>query len=309
MTATAGLGTWFRECAGSLGGILNTFPEGCQIPLREWTNDSLKFLLREFGTIFDAVSDQMLLVLRHVELSLLWLPWWLVIAIIGLVSWHASRHWLLTLGLVATLVFIGMMNLWDDTMRTLALMIIATSITVVTGIPVGILMATNRWIRSVVSPILDAMQTLPPFVYLIPVVFFLGLGNVSAIVAICVYAVPPMVRLTNLGIRLVDKSTIEAADAFGATGRQILWGVRIPLAMPTIMAGVNQSIMMALAMAVFASMIGARGLGANVLRGLNNGDVGMGLESGLAVLALAVILDRVTAAYGARLDPTQTLKT
>ena len=309
MTALADPGTWFRECAGSLGGILKTFPEGCHIPLREWTNDSVKFALAKFGTLFDAVSDQITLVLRYVELSLLWVPWWLIVAAIGLVAWHASRHRFMTLGLVASLVVIGMMGLWDDTMRTLALMLVATSITVLTGIPVGILMATNRWVRAVVSPILDAMQTLPPFVYLIPVVFFLGLGNVSAIFAICVYAVPPMVRLTNLGIRLVDRSTIEAADAFGATSRQILWGVRMPLAMPAIMTGVNQSIMMALAMAVIASMIGARGLGANVLRGVNNGDVGMGLESGLAVLALAVILDRVTAAYGARLDPTQTLKT
>ncbi|MDD9986263.1 MAG: proline/glycine betaine ABC transporter permease [Spirochaetaceae bacterium] len=300
---------WFRECVGSLGGILQAFPEGCQIPLREWTNAGVKFALNRFGTVFDAVSDQITLVLRYVELSLLWVPWWLIVAVIGLVSWHASRHRLMTLGLVASLFVIGMMGLWDDTMRTLALMLVATSITVVSGIPVGILMATNRWVRAVVSPILDAMQTLPPFVYLIPVVFFLGLGNVSAIFAICVYAVPPMVRLTNLGIRLVDRSTIEAADAFGATRRQILWGVRMPLAMPAIMTGVNQSIMMALAMAVIASMIGARGLGANVLRGVNNGDVGFGLESGLAVLALAVILDRVTAAYGARLDPTQTLKT
>ncbi len=306
MTVSAGLGTWVRECAGSLAGILRTFPEGCQIPLREWTNDALRFLLREFGTVVDSLSDRLLLVLRHVELSLLWVPWWLIVAAIGLVSWHASRHGLMTLGLIASLVVIGMMDLWDDTMRTLSLMLVATSITVVTGLLVGILMATNRWVRAVISPILDAMQTLPPFVYLIPVVFFLGLGNVSAIFAICVYAVPPMVRLTNLGIRLVDRSTIEAADAFGATRRQILWGVRMPLAMPTIMTGVNQSIMMALAMAVMASMIGARGLGANVLRGVNNGDVGLGLESGLAVLALAVILDRVTAAYGARLDPTRT---
>ncbi len=302
------MGTWFQECAVSLGGILQTFPEGCQIPLREWTNAGVKFALSRFGTIFDVVSDQITLVLRYVELSLLWVPWWLIVAAIGLVAWHASRHGLMTIGLVASLFVIGMMDLWDDTMRTLALMLVATSITVLTGIPVGILMATNRWVRAVVSPILDAMQTLPPFVYLIPVVFFLGLGNVSAIFAICVYAVPPMVRLTNLGIRLVDRSTVEAARAFGATLRQILWGVRMPLAMPAIMTGVNQSIMMALAMAVIASMIGARGLGANVLRGVNNGDVGFGLESGLAVLALAVILDRVTAAYGARLDPTQALK-
>ena len=299
------MGNWFRECAGSLDRILTTFPEGCQILLREWTNDGLKFLLRNFGAVFDSISDQMLLVLRQVEISLLWLPWWLIIAIIALVAWHATRYRLLTLGLVASLILIGMMDMWDDTMRTLAIMLIATSLTGAFGIPIGILMATSRWVRSAISPILDLMQTMPSFVYLIPVIFFFGLGNVSAIFAIFIYAVPPIIRLTNLGIRLVDASIVEAADAFGATGRQILWGVRMPLAMPTIMAGVNQTIMMALAMVVIASMIGARGLGAQVLRGVNNGDVGMGLEAGLAIVVLAVILDRVTAAYGARLDPTQ----
>ena len=302
------MGNWFRECAGSFDRIVTTFPEGCEIPIREWTNGALKFLLGAFGPFLDAVSDRMLLVLRYVEQSLLWLPWWLVIAVIGFVVWHAARHRLLTIGLVAALVFIGMMGLWDDTMRSLAIMLIAITITVACGIPVGILMATSHWVRALVSPILDGMQTMPPFVYLIPVIFFFGLGNVAAIFAIFIYAVPPMIRLTNLGIRLVDASTVEAADAFGATGGQILWGIRIPLAMPTIMAGVNQAIMMALAMVVIASMIGARGLGAQVLRGVNNGDVGMGLEAGIAIVVLAVILDRITAAYGARLDPSQTVK-
>lgn len=299
------MGNWFQECAGSFDRIVFRFPEGCQIPLREWTNGALEFLLAWLGPVLDAVSDRMLLVLRYVEQSLLWLPWWLVIGLIGVVVWHAARNRLLTGGVILLLIFIGMMELWDDTMRSLAIMLIAITITVCGGIPVGILMATSRWVRGLISPILDVMQTMPSFVYLIPVIFFFGLGNVAAIFAIFIYAVPPMVRLTNLGIRLVDQSTVEAADAFGATGRQILWGIRIPLAMPTIMAGVNQAIMMALAMVVIASMIGARGLGAQVLRGVNNGDVGMGLEAGIAIVVLAVILDRVTAAYGARLDPTQ----
>ena len=302
------MGDWLQECTASFDRIITTFPEGCQVPLREWTNGALDFLLITLGPLVDAVADQMLLVLRQVERSLLALPWWLIIAVIGLVVWHAARQRWLTIGLVASLIFIGMMDLWDDTMRSLAIMLIAITITVASGIPVGILMATSRWVRAVISPILDGMQTMPPFVYLIPVIFFFGLGNVAAIFAIFIYAVPPMIRLTNLGIRLVDESTIEAADAFGATGGQILWGIRIPLAMPTIMAGVNQAIMMALAMVVIASMIGARGLGAQVLRGVNNGDVGMGLEAGIAIVALAVILDRITAAYGARLDPTQTAK-
>jgi glycine betaine/proline transport system permease protein len=231
-----------------------------------------------------------------------------IIAVVG-VCYLAGRSRRLAIFVAVALFLIGYLGMWEDTMRTLAIIFVSTIIAIAIGIPVGVWMSRSDRVQMSITPVLDVMQTMPIFVYLIPVVFFLGLGNVSAIFAICVYAVPPMVRLTNLGIRLVDKSTIEAADAFGATGRQILWGVRMPLAMPAVMTGVNQSIMMALAMAVFASMIGARGLGANVLRGVNNGDVGMGLESGLAVLALAVILDRVTAAYGARLDPTQTLKT
>ena len=299
---------WLRECAGSLAGIVSAFPEGCQIPIREWTNDGLKFLVRNFGRTFDSLSDLMLFVLRQVELSLLAIPWWIVVVAICLIAWLASRSRVLAVGLGAALVFIGMMDLWENTMRTLSMLFLATTLTVIVGIPVGILMATNRWVRSLVSPILDAMQTVPPFVYLIPFIFFFGLGNVAATFAIFVYAVPPIIRLTNLGIRLVDRSVVEAADAFGATGGQILWGVRMPLAMPNIMAGVNQTIMMALSMVVIASMIGARGLGRQVLRGLQNADVGMGLEAGLAILALAIIFDRITAAFGVRLDPTQTVK-
>ena len=299
---------WLRECVGSLAGIFSAFPEGCQIPLREWTNDGLKFLVRNFGRTFDSLRDLILVVLRQVELSLLAIPWWIIVVAICLIAWLASRSRLLAVGLGAALIFIGMMDLWENTMRTLSMLFLATTLTMIVGIPVGILMATNRWVRSLVNPILDAMQTVPPFVYLIPFIFFFGLGNVAATFAIFVYAVPPIIRLTNLGIRLVDRSVVEAADAFGATGSQILWGVRMPLAMPNIMAGVNQTIMMALSMVVIASMIGARGLGRQVLRGLQNADVGMGLEAGLAILALAIIFDRITAAFGVRLDPTQTVK-
>lgn len=300
------MGDWLRECVGSLGRVLTEFPEGCQIPIREWTNEVLRFLVRNFGTVFDSISDVMLLVLRQVELSLLALPWWLVALAICLIAWRAANSALLALGLAAALIFIGMMNLWDEAMRTLAMLFISVALSVVIGIPLGILMATSRWVRSVANPILDAMQTLPSFVYLIPFIYFFGLGNVGAVFAILVFAVPPVVRLTNLGIRLVDRSVVEAAEAFGATGRQILWGVRVPLAMPNIMGGVNQTIMLALSMVVITSMIGARGLGRQVLRGVQNADVGMGLEAGLSILVLAIVFDRITRAFGARLDPTQT---
>ena len=300
---------WFGECTSNLSGIFSAFPEGCQIPLREWTNDGLKFLVRNFGHIFDSLSDVMLLVLRQVELSLLAVPWWSVIVVITVISWLASRSRLLAVGLGAALIFIGMVDLWEEPMRTLSMLLMATGLTMIMGIPVGILMATNRWVRSLVNPVLDAMQTVPSFVYLVPFIYFFGLGNVAATFAIFVFAVPPIIRLTNLGIRLVDNSVVEAANAFGATGRQILWGVRMPLAMPNIMAGVNQTIMLALSMVVITSMIGARGLGRQVLRGLQNADVGMSLEAGLAILVLAIIFDRITAAFGVRLDPTQTIKT
>lgn len=298
------MGDWLRECVGSLGRVLTEFPEGCQIPIREWTNEVLSFLVQNFGTVFDSIRDVMLLVLRQVELSLLAVPWWLVAAAICLIAWRAANSALLALGLAAALIFIGMMNLWDEAMRTLAMLFISVALSVVIGIPLGILMATSRWVRSVANPILDAMQTLPSFVYLIPFIYFFGLGNVGAVFAILVFAVPPVVRFTNLGIRLVDRSVVEAAEAFGATGRQILWGVRVPLAMPNIMGGVNQTIMLALSMVVITSMIGARGLGRQVLRGVQNADVGMGLEAGLSILVLAIVFDRITRAFGARLDPT-----
>lgn len=296
------LGTWLQECRASLGQILTTFPEGCRIPLKEWSNDGLQSLVRNFGNIFDIVNDQVLLVLYRLEGLLLALPWWLVILVIGVVAWSASGKRGLAIGLALSLVVIGMFGLWDDTVRTLTIMLLATTLTVLVGLPIGILAATSRTVHAIMNPILDGMQTLPSFVYLIPMVFFFGLGNVAAIFATFTYAVPPMIRLTNLGIRLVDEQVVEASEAFGASTVQVLWGVRLPLAMPTIMAGVNQAIMMALAMAVIASMIGARGLGAEVLRGVNNGNFGQGLEAGLAIVVLAIILDRITAGYGRRLD-------
>jgi glycine betaine/proline transport system permease protein len=189
-------------------------------------------------------------------------------------------------------------------MTTLAIMLVATVFTVLLGIPAGIAMARSDRLKRSLRPLLDGMQTMPSFVYLVPVVMFFGLGNVAAIIATFIYAVPPIVRLTDLGLRLVDREVLEAANAFGASERQTLLWVRLPLALPTIMAGVNQTIMMALAMVVVASMIGARGLGQEVLRGLQRGDVGLGLEAGLAIVFLAVIMDRVTAGYARRLDPT-----
>ena len=189
---------------------------------------------------------------------------------------------------------IGVLGMWDAGMQTLALMIMAAGLSVLIGIPLGVLMARVNWLRSVMLPVLDVMQTMPSFVYLIPVVMLFGLGKIPAIIATVIYAVPPLIRLTDLGIRLVDREVLEASRAFGANPRQQLFGVQLPLALPNIMAGINQTTMMALSMVVIASMIGARGLGYEVLLGINRLEVGRGLLAGLGIVVLAVLFDRIT---------------
>ena len=192
--------------------------------------------------------------------------------------------------------------MWENTMATLAIISVATFICIGLGIPLGIWMAKSNRVQSAITPVLDIMQTIPSFVYLIPVVMLLGIGKVPGLIAVCIYAIPPIVRLTNLGIRLVDKEVLEAADAFGADYRQKLFKVQIPLALPNIFAGVNQTIMMSLAMVVIASMIGVKGLGLPVLRAISNQYLALGLLNGLAIVTLAIIFDRVSQEYGRRLQ-------
>jgi glycine betaine/proline transport system permease protein len=285
--------------------LTQPFPATWRLPLRGWTNDAVKWLLLEYGDAFTGLTDALLQLLIRVERFLTALPWWLVVLLVALMVFHASARSWTTAGLLAGLMLlVGSFGLWEATMTTLAIMLVATVFTVVLGIPAGVAMARSDRLKRALRPVLDGMQTMPAFVYLVPVVMFFGLGNVAAIIATFIYAVPPIVRLTDLGLRLVDREVLEAANAFGASERQTLLWVRLPLALPTIMAGVNQTIMMALAMVVVASMIGARGLGQEVLRGLQRGNVGLGLEAGLAIVFLAVIMDRVTAGYARRLDPT-----
>jgi len=282
-----------------------SFPDW-NIPLREWTNSAVEWLVSQYGSFFDAITDALLFALVRVERFLVWLPWWLVVALLGVVVWHAfGKRVVPAIIMAGLLIVVGTFGLWSELMTTLALMVVATGITILIGIPVGILMGRNDRFRGILKPILDAMQTMPSFVYLVPVVMFFGLGNVAAIFATFIYAVPPVIRLTDLGIRLVDREVIEASRAFGATSRQTLFDVQLPLAIPNIMAGINQTIMMALAMVVIASMIGARGLGQEVLRGLQRGDVGLGLEAGLAIVILAVVMDRITQGYSRRLQTPQ----
>lgn len=276
------------------------FPDFLRWPLGDWINAFVDWLVVNYGDAFEAGANAVLWVLVQIEQFLRGLPWWVILLVIAGIAWHSSRRIGLTIGLVLAMVLIGSLGLWDLAMQTLALMIVATGISVLIGIPSGILMSRSDKVRAVVLPVLDAMQTMPSFVYLIPALMLFGLGKVPAIVATVIYAVPPLIRLTDLGIRLVDQEVMEASRAFGANSMQQLFGVQLPLALPNIMAGINQTTMMALSMVVIASMIGARGLGEQVLLGIQRLDVGQGMEAGVAIVALAIVFDRISQAYGRR---------
>lgn len=270
--------------------------------LRQGIDGFVNQLVIDYADSLERLSQPLLDFLVFVEQLLRHSPWYLVIAALAVIAWYGSRRWTLAVGVVLLMLFIGVIGQWDRGMQTLALMIVALIMCLIVGLPVGVLMSLSERFRKVALPILDVMQTMPSFVYLIPVVMLFGLGKVPALIATIVYAVPPLIRLTDLGIRLVDHSVMEAATAFGATRRQKLLGVQLPLALPNIMAGINQTTMMALSMVVVASMIGARGLGQEVLAGINRLEVGRGLLAGLAIVALAIMFDRVTQAYGKRLQ-------
>ena len=257
---------------------------------------------REYGEAIENFFEPLLWLLVQLEKLLVAAPWPLVVAVLALLAWIGSRSWKLTLGCAASFCVIGYFDMWADTMSTLAIISVATLLCISLGIPIGILMARSDRVQAMITPVLDIMQTIPAFVYLIPVVMLLGIGKVPGLLAVCIYAIPPIVRLTNLGIRLVEKEALEAADAFGANYRQRLFGVQIPLALPNIFAGVNQTIMMALSMVVIAAMIGVAGLGVPVLRSISNQYLALGLLNGLAIVALAINFDRVSQGYGKRLQ-------
>jgi len=280
------------------------FPDFFKLPLAEWIDAAMHWILTNWGGFFDAVGDGILLVLLYIEKALLWLPWFVIVLLVGVVAWRAMRHWLAGLVMAVFLIVIGSFGYWDLAMMTLAIIIAAVIISLVVGIPTGIIMAQNNRVERVIRPVLDAMQTMPSFVYLIPALMLFGLGKVPAVFATIIYAVPPVIRLTNVGIRQVPQSVVEAAQAFGSNSRQVLFEVQIPLAIPSIMVGINQTTMMALAMVVIASMIGARGLGLEVLLSINRIEVGRGFEAGLSIVLLAIIIDRITYAMAARQEYT-----
>ncbi len=273
------------------------FPEIFSLPLGEWINIAVKWMTITLAPVFNVITVAIRMPLVYIERLLWWLPWWVLILIFTGVSWRVAKHWVAILTLVG-FIFIGVVGLWNDTMTTLAIIVTSVFVSVLIGIPLGILTAKNDRFQTLIRPILDGMQTMPSFVYLIPAVFFFGLGKVPAVVATVIYAVPPCIRLTNLGIRQVAAETVEAGRAFGCTGTQLLFKIQLPLARPSIMAGVNQTIMMALAMVVIASMIGASGLGLEVLRGIERLDVGRGFMAGSAIVIVAIIIDRISQAFG-----------
>ncbi|MCP4789300.1 MAG: proline/glycine betaine ABC transporter permease [Gammaproteobacteria bacterium] len=281
------------------------FPEMGRQDLRE-LKKGIDLAFREFsranGDSIEAFFEPLMFFMVGLEKLLIATPWPVMIMIFAALAWLGARSIWVVLGTVVSFLLIGWLGMWEDTMATVAIISVATIVCIGVGIPLGIFMSRSDRLQTAITPILDIMQTIPSFVYLIPIIMLLGIGKVPGLLAVCIYALPPIVRLTNLGIRLVDKEVLEAADAFGASARQKLFDVQIPLALPNIFAGVNQTIMMALAMVVIASMIGVKGLGVPVLRAISNQYLALGLMNGLAIVALAIIFDRVSQAYGQRLQ-------
>ncbi|MDG5767966.1 proline/glycine betaine ABC transporter permease [Balneolales bacterium ANBcel1] len=268
-----------------------------RIPLKDWISDAVDYLVSEYAAVFDGFSALVYFLVNNLKDGMMALHPVILIVIIAGITWYMAG-WRTALFAAIGLLLSENIGLWQAFVETLALVITAELLVMVVGLPLGVLASRNDRFNAIVRPILDFMQTMPAFVYLIPAVMFFGLGLVPGVVATFVFALPPLIRLTNLGIRQVPHELVEAADAFGATTSQKLFKVQIPVATPTIMAGVNQSIMLGLSMVVIAAMIGAGGLGADVLRGIQRLQVGQGFEAGLVVVILAIILDRITAGFG-----------
>ncbi len=270
--------------------------------LKKAIDEGFRAFTRAYGDTIEWMFSPLRAFLVQSERFMVETPWPIILGLILAIAWIASRNWRVVAACAATLLLIGWFDMWEDTMRTISMIFVCTVLAIVFGIPVGILMSRSEGFRKVANPVLDVMQTMPSFVYLIPVVMLLGIGKVPGLIAVVIYAIPPMIRLTDLGIRLVDRDVLEAADAFGTSDWKKLVKVQLPLAMPTIMAGVNQTIMMALAMVVVASMIGVQGLGQPVLKAIANQYFTLGMFNGLAIVGIAIMFDRVSQAYGKRLQ-------
>lgn len=270
-----------------------------RIPMGDWIETGFDWLKSSAREFFDLLADSIRFFTNGLTDLLQWPPALVLVALFALLAW-AIKDWKLAVGSALGLLAIVGFNQWDNAMQTLALVLVATIIALVLGIPLGIVAARTETMSKLVRPLMDLMQTMPAFVWLVPVVTLFSIGVPGALVATVIFALPPAVRLTELGIRQVDAEVVEAGHAFGGTQSQILRGIQLPLAMPTVMAGVNQVIMLALSMAVIAGLVGAGGLGGAVVTSISRLDVGLGFEAGLAVVVIAIYLDRLTAAVGTK---------
>ncbi|MEA1910242.1 MAG: proline/glycine betaine ABC transporter permease [Spirochaetota bacterium] len=273
------------------------FPEVVTIPLAKGIDIIMSWLLTHLDGFFDAIGFIILQVVIGFEALFIFIPWFVMIPLAGLAGWKLVGKKKTGLVFMVLLFLIGTFGYWELAMRTLSLVIASVFFSLLMGIPMGINMARSDRAEAIIKPILDGMQTMPSFVYLIPALMFFGMGKVPAMFATIIYAVPPVIRLTNVGIRTVDKEAVEASKAFGATEKQVLFDVQLPLAKPAIMVGINQTTMMALSMVVIGSMIGAKGLGMEVLLAINRIQVGKGFEAGLSIVFLAIIVDRITFSF------------
>ncbi|WP_100011403.1 ABC transporter permease [Lentibacillus sediminis] len=274
-------------------GMLDFIP---QIPVAEGTETVTDWLTDTFAFLFDPIKEYLTIVMEFVaETVLMGIPPVILILITAVIAFFISgKKFGLAAFSIVGLWFIYNQGHWDNLMNTVTLVLLASLLSIIIGVPIGILMSKSRVLEAILSPVLDFMQTMPAFVYLIPAVAFFGIGYVPGVFASLIFATPPTVRLTNLGIRQVSKELVEASDAFGSTGSQKLFKVELPMARPTIMAGINQTVMLSLSMVVIASMIGAPGLGAEVLSSLQRASVGTGFVAGIGIVILAIIIDRIT---------------
>ena len=271
-----------------------------KIPLGVWIKAFVEFLNDNAAWFFDFIADVLGFTINGIIDVLQWMPPLLLVAIFTALAYGLHRSWRLGLMVAGSLLLIVNMGYWEQTIETLALVVFATLLCMLVGVPVGIAAAHRPWLYTALRPVLDLMQTIPTFVYLIPTLILFGLGVVPGLISTVIFAIPAPIRLTHLGISSVPKPLIEAGEAFGATKRQLLWKVELPHAMPTIMAGVTQCIMLSLSMVVIAALVGADGLGKPVVRALNTVNIAKGFEAGLAIVIVAILLDRVCKRRGTK---------
>lgn len=277
---------------------LMEFPQELALDIKKPIDNAIDHMVQNWDPFFEGISNSLRFILSAVRSAVNLVPWWLLILVVFLLTLKMTRKAGRSLLYAGLLAFVGVMGLWDMMYLTLTIIITSVFLSLLIGFPLGVLISFSDRASKVVRPILDTMQTMPSFVYLIPAVMLLGLGNVPAVIATIIYAMPPIVRMTNHGIRQVDKEVVEASQAFGSTRWQLLVKVLIPQALPTIMTGINQTIMMAIAMVVTCSMIGATGLGSEVLKGINRLESGRGFAAGIAIVIVAVVIDRLTQGFG-----------